>query len=439
MDKQNFIDDLFAQAKNEQVQYGFADTKTAFLQNVATLAPGTAPKKWTLLKKGGIMLAAISGMVIATVLLLPSTNTTPNRLEKTAKTPMMMNDSTESQPDGRTITKQSGIEPTVLENVFPLEQAVEEIATVTRWTEPRQSIGQPLPNDASKVGDDEPYRFPVLTEKEINATIKQKKAMLKALQKYDKESYAYIPSGTFDYNGKTVSIQAYYMSKAEVTNLEYRTFLFDLLIQDRKEEFLKAKPDQSQWTKAFAGGMQAMEEAYFSHPAYDDYPVVNVSKEGAEMYCKWLSVELRKFVGEKKEGNYNDIRLPYRSEWCNAASSGGKQLPYPWDGEFMRNSKGLYQANFSREESDTTSNEYVSQDITAPVPSYWPNNYGLYNMAGNVAEMVMDDSKQGVVGTAGGAWSSDAEGVKIYAPDPNPNFSSGKVDVGFRIVSTFLK
>ena len=69
------------------------------------------------------------------------------------------------------------------------------------------------------------------------------------------------------------------MQTTEVTNLEYRTFLFDLLIQGKKDEFLKAKPDQAMWTKEYKYAfLKPMEEHYFSHAAYDEYPVVAISR-----------------------------------------------------------------------------------------------------------------------------------------------------------------
>ena len=123
------------------------------------------------------------------------------------------------------------------------------------------------------------YIFPKLTNEEIAANHKQKKQMLKALEKLDRKVYSFLVSGSFDFNGKMTSVQAFIIQKTEVSNLEYRTFLFDLLIQGRKDEFLKAKPDQAMWTKLLGEFNKPMEELYFSHAAYNDYPVVNGSRE----------------------------------------------------------------------------------------------------------------------------------------------------------------
>lgn len=221
--------------------------------------------------------------------------------------------------------------------------------------------------------------------------------------------------------------------------MEYRTFLFDLLIQGRKDEFLMAKPDQHQWVVFSNGGMKSLEENYFSNTDFNDFPMVNISREGAELYCKWLTQELWKYVGDEQRNEYNDVRLPFREEWVKAASVEGKQLPYPWNGNQIKNADGAILANcvigYSNDtlHIDTNSPDY---NIMAPVKSYWPNNYGIYNLAGNVAEMVYDDYKARLAGTAGGDWKTHYEGVKILAPDAYKNVISPMPTIGFRIVMT---
>jgi formylglycine-generating enzyme required for sulfatase activity len=285
---------------------------------------------------------------------------------------------------------------------------------------------------------DEEYKFPKLTEKEIDANHKKKKQMLKALEKFDKKEYIRLPSGTLQYEGKMTSLQSFIIQKTEVTNLEYRTFLFDLLIQGRKDEFLKAKPDQSQWTKSkelIGADLGPMEETYFSSKAYDEYPVVNVSREGADMYCKWLSQELVKYVGEDNIDQYNDVRLPGRVEWVYAASAGGSDYPYPWKGQFLRNSDGCFLANYKPFE-----NSYQDDGgfLTVKTETYNPNSVGIYNMSGNVAEMVYNDpNSRDDPGTAGGGWMNNAEEIKILGPDPYSGNKEAHPNIGFRVVMTF--
>ncbi|MEO6304189.1 MAG: SUMF1/EgtB/PvdO family nonheme iron enzyme, partial [Bacteroidia bacterium] len=124
---------------------------------------------------------------------------------------------------------------------------------------------------------------------------------------------------------------------------------------------------------------------YHSHPAYYNYPVVNISYEGAKFFCEWLTVQYN--AAPKRKFKKVSFRLPSEEEWIIAAQAGNSKAIYPWGGKKLRNKKGEYLANFK---SDKTGELLVdvkhveNADIFTPVGAYWKNDFGLYNMSGNV-------------------------------------------------------
>ena len=261
------------------------------------------------------------------------------------------------------------------------------------------------------------------------------------------DGFAFIPMGTTIVGKDTVLVQAFWISKTEVTNKDYREFLADLKASGDVDAYNKALPDTLQWRDKLAYN-EPYVEFYFRHPAYNDYPVVNISRAQAKMYCVWLTKKMRETYGE----NINDVRLPYREEWVMAARGNDPYAVYSWTTAVKTKQKkgclygvpGNY-LNIGAESihfNDSTGKYEIgvpengiagyindAADITAPVLSYWPNSYGLYNMSGNVAEMVQQ--KNIVVG---GSWRSPGFDVRVESTAP---FSGPCTDVGFRPVITY--
>jgi len=122
---------------------------------------------------------------------------------------------------------------------------------------------------------------------------------------------------------------------------------------------------------------------YFFHPAFDDYPVVGVNWKQAVAFTKWRTKIMRRFLRKIKEPRLPEFRLPTEAEWEYASRGGLEQSPYPWGGPYTRNMKGCFLANFKPLRGNYTAD---GGEKTIRTASYNPNGYGLYDMAGNVAE-----------------------------------------------------
>ena len=161
-------------------------------------------------------------------------------------------------------------------------------------------------------------------------------------------------------------------------------------------------PDTTAWINDFDNSYnEPYMRMYFAHPGYNDYPVVGVSWEQANAFCTWRTNLLRASAGNRFIEPY---RLPTEAEWEYAARAGKNESSYPWDGDDTMADKGCFYANFK-----PLKGNYVKDGnlISSRVGTYPPNEFGLYDMAGNVSE-----------------WTSTAytEAVDQYTGDMNPDF-----------------
>ncbi len=143
-------------------------------------------------------------------------------------------------------------------------------------------------------------------------------------------------------------------------------------------------PDSLCWIRDFAYSYnEPMAKKYFNHPAYGNYPVVGVNWKQATAFCEWRTNYLNSFLESKKRTAESDFRLPTEAQWEYAARGGRSQAPYPWGGPYLRNKKGCLLANFKPGRGNYPEDGGL---YTVRADAYWPNDFGLYNMAGNVAE-----------------------------------------------------
>jgi formylglycine-generating enzyme required for sulfatase activity len=446
MDKQDKINDLFRTAREQEPTTSFDETKERFLKSLDQFPTDDKPKNVSFFnfKKWRIMLSSIIIIASITVALFNTGNVkTENKVHSTSKmevkekeimTQIRIKNSLLNSSE--TIAKNSEKTFNLSQTILKENKSINELIVFG----PVRNKYQPIPFDDTL--KKEVLLFPNLTAKEIDCNNKQKKEMLKAFAKLT--MFSYIPSGSFNYSNRIISLQGFYMQKTEVSNLEYRTFLYDLLIQNRKEEYLKASPNQKKWSELKGGENKKMEMYYFTHIAYNNFPVCNITRQGAEMYCTWLIQELMKTKYPNKNTKYNDVRIPTRTEWVYAASNLGENNTYPWSPEGVKNSLGTFYANCNE------SHQNIQDDIIKRTFSNIPNKLGLYCMSGNLAEMVYNLEYSATEkntmywsaiknGTAGGGWMDSADEIKISAKDKYEGVTEAHPNIGFRVVMTYTK
>ena len=270
-----------------------------------------------------------------------------------------------------------------------------------------------------------------------------------------------------DNKPRKITVSSFYMDEYEIRNIdwrEYTNWMKAVFGKTAPRLVQKSMPDVTVWREELAYNEPYLEN-YFTHPAYDQYPVVGVTWEQAMDYCQWRTDRVNElalvragiilapdFSKLEKQTNqdsiankfvfntqkylkqesyqpaigknakkdlygkvrkvdmsdgilFSDFRLPTEAEWEFAAYgiTAGKNgmVPegkiYPWSGSQVRNPSkkelGKMMANFVRGRGDMMGTSGSLNDkatITAPVNWYFPNDFGLYNMAGNVNEWVLD-------------------------------------------------
>tara|TARA_B110000114_G_scaffold135549_1_gene142312 strand:- start:6661 stop:8010 length:1350 start_codon:yes stop_codon:yes gene_type:complete len=151
-----------------------------------------------------------------------------------------------------------------------------------------------------------------------------------------------------------------------------------------KREVINVYPDTLSWVHDFTYSWnEPMTQMYFWHPVYDHYPVVGVSWKQATAFCIWRTHLMNDFRNSRGKVIVNDFRLPTEAEWEYASRGNFDQSPYPWGGPYIRNRRGCFLGNFK-----PLRGNYVDDGgmHTIVVAHYWPNGFGLYDMAGNVSE-----------------------------------------------------
>lgn len=278
--------------------------------------------------------------------------------------------------------------------------------------------------------------------------------------KYPDEYYAEVMDSIYlskeeSYNGqRTIDVKA----------LKYKYSWMDIQAAARakgggnrldfiKHEELNIYPDTTVWIKDFAYSYnEPMHNDYFWSEAYSDYPVVGVTWKQAKAFCAWRTKYKNDYQKENGKQFVNHFRLPTEAEWEYAARGGIQSGTYPWGGPYILNDRGCFMANFKPLRGDYAADQAL---YTVEAKSYDPNDYNLYNMAGNVSEWTnssYDPNSYEYVSTMnpntydgenkrkvirGGSWKDVAYFLQVSTRDYEYQ-DSARSYIGFRTVQDYM-
>lgn len=221
-----------------------------------------------------------------------------------------------------------------------------------------------------------------------------------------------------------------------------------------KREIVEVYPDTTVWIRDFNYSYNdPMHQDYFYHVAYEDYPVVGVNWSQAKAFCSWRTKKKNDFLkSKKKSSTVPYFRLATEAEWEYAARGGLNYATYPWGGPYTTSDRGCFLANFKPARGDYAVDGAL---YTMEAKSYNPNDYGLYNMAGNVSEWTntayneasyyigstmnpnVEDAKNHRKIIRGGSWKDVAYFLEVSTRDYE-YADSARSYIGFRTVQDFL-
>ena len=298
---------------------------------------------------------------------------------------------------------------------------------------------------------------------------------------------------------RRVTVSAFFMDDTEITNAVYRNFIdkvsarFEELqnegagengenegnigldgegnsqeeisqeeIKDKlegmlSEEFIeRLKPNKDVWKDLENTMVDLILENYHESSAFDDYPVVGVSWESARFFTDWRTKYLNDNREQKGLPPYPRFSLPSAAQWEFAARGGKELAKYPWGGPYIRDYEGKLRANFKSGKGSYSDKESeIGYAYTSPVNAFPPNDYGLYDMAGNVAEWTLDaynpaavskiwdvdpillDDTQPMKIIKGGSWKDISRFLQTGAIDYEHKDSTRSY-IGFRCVIPYI-
>lgn len=214
-------------------------------------------------------------------------------------------------------------------------------------------------------------------------------------------------------------------------------------------------PDTTVWIKDFKYSYnEPMHNDYFSHLAYANFPVVGINWHQARAFAHWRTKIRNDYLRsrKKRKSTTGTFRLPTEAEWEYAARGGLESAIYPWGGPYLTDDRGCFMANFKPKRGDYAADMSL---YTVEADSFEPNDYGLFNMSGNVSEWTsssytkdnyefmstvnpnFDNFKDTHKVIRGGSWKDVSYYLRVASRDYE-YADSARSYLGFRLVRDYL-
>ncbi len=186
-------------------------------------------------------------------------------------------------------------------------------------------------------------------------------------------------------------VENFFFDETEIANIDWREYLSKLRVEHGKESeiYKAALPDTLVWRDELSNNSPFV-NTYFNHPSFDSYPVVGISHEQAKTYCIWRTEVVKTMMKSHNIENVNfKYRLPTQTEWELVANAGYSDKQKKLFKKQNKKYKGK-----ARTCNMIFDNESLKETVrmTRQTRNYLPNKYNVYNIYGNVAEMVAESN-----------------------------------------------